>query len=328
MIPNFMHGAGLPLGHMALAIVGEENAEKPGTYRVTTTTGLNPPDAYVLSPDNDGRHGEITKPRPGSPCIVIFTHDGGQCYIIGFPQMPKYNLIEDEEDQEEIPTVGNPKENNASGDKVYKTKGGATLRLLVGGSAFLEGGDGVSIILNPKNNYQTLRCTNQSIIADGYRANRGRREVGTTKPATRVTEEFRNQEGASFDEVRLEHGQVDDTIRRRLTISEVTIVASRETRTVKTRETYLADGSWLGEGPKYAWGGEDEHMVLGDSLVSALTELIDIILGMKVNTAWGPSTPPIPPASIDLNGLKNKLAGNILSTYLFLTKDAASPDDQ
>ena len=76
MIPNFMHGAGLPLGHMALAIVGEENAEKPGTYRVTTTTGLNPPDAYVLSPDNDGRHGEVTKPRPGSPCIVIFTHVG------------------------------------------------------------------------------------------------------------------------------------------------------------------------------------------------------------------------------------------------------------
>src|SRR5690606_5133595 len=244
--------------------LGEENPKHPGTYRFTSSDGFAVPDAHILTPDADQfGNGQNSKPTPGAYAVAVMTHDGAQCFVIGFHHPPRFD-----DDQDDPPDVGNAEENNSSGDKVWRTAGGASFILKRGGAAILEGGPGTGIILNPLNNTMTLRASNYSHIADGYRATRGRQEVGQTKPETRHQEDFLHQVGPTFDRVRIQHGNLDSGARRQLELASVTVIASNENATIRTRETYYSDGSWVGEGPKYQWGGTDanENAVLGKQL--------------------------------------------------------------
>jgi hypothetical protein len=299
-------------------VIGEENPDHPGTYFFQSTNGFSSNDAHILSPDaNPDGAGESTKPHPGSTCVALVSTDGGQVFICGFQRIPKFA------DEDDAPDVGNPDDNAVAGDKVYKTAGGATLILKRGGAVIVEGGAGVSVLLNPANNQMSLRSTNFAHSADGYSAKRGRASIGQTSPEAVHSEMFLHQLGPSHDRFSVEHGDLSGDTRRRLTLASVTVFAGEEVATIVTRESYKSDGSWIGEGPKYQWGGAgaDEPAVLGNQLVEALGTLIDIVKNLKVNTAWGPSTPPIPPTPIDLARLKGELSGKILSTFLFLSKD-------
>ena len=322
MSDNFWKGDGTPQGQILYGCIGEEQADKPGVYRFCSTDGFVVNDAHILSPDVDNEGGgESTKPRPGSPCVALMSTNGAQCFIVGFHRAPTFD-----EDSDDLPSVGNPDDNVSAGDKVYKTSGGATLVLKRGGSLFLEAGPGVSIVCNPQNNRMTLRSANYKVVADGYLATRGRQEIGKTEPETFHREDFLTMAGGPHDRFRVDHGNLPDDARRQLELAEVTVVLSQTTTTVKTRETYFSDGSWVGEGPKYQWGGgdADEPAVLGNQLVEAFETLFGIIKALKVNTAWGPSTPPIPPTPIDIDKLQNELSGKILSTFLLLSKDPVS----
>lgn len=320
MDDGFWHGSTIPSG-IWVGVIGEENPDHPGVYRFDSTDGYSVNDAHLLTPDGDTEGGgEETKPRPGSPCVALVSNNGGQCYITGYSKAPEFD-----EDSDDIPAVGNADENNSAGDKVYKTSGGATLVLKRGGAVYIEGGPGVSFILNPLNNQMSLRAGNFKHTALGYAAVRGRKEPGTTKPETVHTEDFLHQVGADArDRFRIEHGDLESDARRRLSLSEVTIIASQESVTVKTRETYFNDGSWIGEGPKYQWGGADadEPIVLGNALVDVIKKLSSIIKGIKVPTAWGPSGTPLPPTPIDLTSLEGDL-DKILSEFMYVTKTPA-----
>jgi hypothetical protein len=249
------------------------------------------------------------------------TSDGAQCFVVGFSRSP---TVDDESDSP--PMVGSPDDSDISGDKVYKTAGGASFILKRGGAVIIEGGAGVGVIMNPLNNQMSLRSSNFRQNADGYLAKRGRVAPGSTEPATTHEESYLHQVGSTYDRMRIRHGTLDGDARRELELAAVSVVASREIATVKTREIYNSDGSWIGEGPKYQWGGDsaDENAVLGKALVEALSTLIDIIKNLKVNTAWGPSTPPIPPTPIDLEKLKSSLSDKILSTFAFFSKKPPS----
>ena len=322
MNPNFWQGQGTPQGRILYGVVGEENPIHPGTYRYSSTCGIVVNDAHILSPDVDNKGGgENTKPRPGSLAVALMTSNGAQCMIVGFHRAPQFDQQKDE-----IPSVGNPDDNVSAGDKVYRTSGGATLLLKRGGAIVIESGPGVSIRCIPKDARMTLNSSNYKNIADGYSASRGRQEVGGTAPETIHTEDFLHQVGPSYDRLRLQHGNLPQDSRRRLELAAVTVVAGQATVTVKSRETYFSDGSWVGEGPKYQWGGgaANEPAVLGTQLVEAFTTLFGIIKTLKVNTAWGPSTPPLPDTQTKLTQLQSELSGKILSTFMFLSKDPSS----
>jgi len=301
--------------------LGEENSNHPGTYRFNSTCGISVPDAHILSPDADANgRGEATKPRAGAACVALGTNDGKQLFVCGFQALPQFD-----DDTDDPPEVGNPDDNAAPGAKVYRTAGGASMILRRGGAVIFEGGAGTSLLLNPSNNQASLRAANLRKSADGYLASQGRLTPGDTAPQTQHSEQFLDQVGASYDRFRVEHGTLSNGSRRRLTLASVTIAGGQESATIVTRESYKNDGSWVGEGPKYQWGGEsaDEPAVLGQQLVDELSKLIDIINRLQVNTAWGPSTPPLPGIQSELNQLKSSLSGKILSTFLFLSKDPA-----
>jgi len=315
---NFWKGGGQPSGRILFGVVGEQNPNRPGIYRFSSTCGIVVNDAHVLSPDADNSGGgEHTQPRAGSTCVAVMTSNGAQCFIIGFSRSP---TVDDESD--EAPSVGTPADSDTAGDKVYKTAGGATLLLKRGGAVVMEGGPGSSILLNPLNNQMSLRSSNLRQNADGYLAKRGRQKIGSTDPETVHEEAFLHQVGPAYDRIRIRHGNLDANARRTLELASVKIVSSKEVAEIKTRETYFSDGSWVGEGPKYQWGGAgaDEPAVLGLQLVEAFSTLIDIIKELKVGTAWGPSTPPLPPTPIQLEQLKSQLSDKILSTFAFFSK--------
>lgn len=323
MNPGFWHGANLPRGEIHYGRIGEENPKHPGTYRFSSSTGLVVNDAHILSSDADvDGNGENTKPRAGSMGIAIMTTDGAQCFIIGFHHPPKFD-----DNSDDPPQVGNDGDNNSAGDKVTKTSGGATVALKRGGAVLIEGGPGTGIIMNPLNATMTLRASNFSHVIDGYQASRGRTEPGKTNPSTTHREDFLHQVGATFDRFRIRHGDLPSDARRQLELASVTVVGSDERAIAKTRETYYSDGSWVGEGPKYQWGGKgaDQAGVLGNELVDAISSLIDIISQLKVSTIWGPSTPPLPDTITKLNQLKQELSDKILSTFVFLAKNPAKP---
>ena len=302
-------------------VLGEENPKHPGTYRFKSTDGFCPPDAHLLFPDADvDGGGQYSKPKAGSPCVCIVTKNGAQAFIAGFQKPPLF----DEDGESDEPVVGDAEDIATSGDKVWQTKEGAKFILRRAGMVIVEGGPGVSIFMTPVKNQMTLRSTNFTHIVNGYKARRGRVEIGTN-PATTHEEEYWNQVGASYQSIGLRHGALENNARRELTLTEVVVAGGQTAVVTKTRETYYNDGSWVGEGPKYQWGGvgANEPMVLGNQLVAAFNTLVDIVKSLKVNTAWGPSTPPIPPTPIDLQKLKNELSGKILSTFLFLSKNPA-----
>ena len=318
---KFWAGRGVPAGAILFGRLGEEHPNHPGTYRFSSSDGFVVNDAHILSPDVDtDGGGENTRPRPGSYCIAVMTTNGAQCCIIGFLRLPTVD-----EETDDPPSVGNPDDNQSAGDKVYRTAGEATLILKRGGAVIIEGGAGTGVILNPLNNTMTLRATNFGHIADGYSAARGRKVVGKTDPATVHDETFLHQVGPSADRFTVRHGALEDGVRRELELAAVATVAGAETVTVKTRETYNRDGEWVGSGPKYQWGGAgaNEPAVLGLALVEVFGRLFDIIKALKVNTAWGPSTPPLPPTPIDLEKLRSELSDKILSTFAFFSKDPA-----
>jgi len=316
----FWKGAGLPLGQILFGVIGEENTKpgREGTYRFSSSCGIVVQDAHVLSPDADIKGGgEHTKPRAGSTSVAVMTTNGAQCFIIGFSRSPTVD-----EESDDPPSVGAPEDSDTSGDKTYKTAGGASFILKRGGAVIIEGGAGTGVILNPLNNQMSLRSSNFRQNADGYLSKRGRVSPGATDAPTTHEETFLHQVGSTYDRFRIRHGTIDGEARRQLELAAVKVVSSSEISTIKTRETYNSDGSWTGEGPKYQWGGDsaDEPAVLGNALVTAISKLIDIITQLKVGTAWGPSTPPLPPTPVDLAKLKAELSDKILSTFAFFSK--------
>ena len=319
---QFWKGAGVPRGQILFGVIGEENAKRPGVYRFSSTCGIVVNDAHVLSADADPRGGgDHARPRSGSTCVAVMTTNGAQCFIIGFSRSPQ---VDDESD--DPPAVGTPDDSDTAGDKVYKTSGGASLLLKRGGAIVLEGGPGSGFILNPLNNQMSMRAANFRQNAEGYLAKRGRQKPGSTDPETTHEEAFLHQVGPSYDRVKITHGNLDSDARRKLELAAVKIISSKEVLEIKTRETYFSDGSWVGEGPKYQWGGASatEPAVLGNALVEAFSKLIDIITQLKVGTAWGPSTPPLPPTPVDLAQLKAELSDKILSTFAFFSKNPPS----
>lgn len=272
----------------------------------------------IATPDADiNGNGNHSKPESGSLCVAVLTTKEAACFILGFHRPPSFD-----ETRDDPPTLGDVDGAEIANDKVWRTPGGASFTLKRGGAAVLEGGPGTSILLNPINNTMSLRSSNLNQSADGYRSNRGRQEPGTTKSATVHREEFLHQVGPQSDRVRLSHGSLASDARRQLELAAVTTIASKQTAIIKTRETYYSDGSWIGEGPKYQFGGKgaDENMVLGQQLVAEFGKLIDILKSLKVNTAWGPSTPPLPDTLTKLTQLKNEFSEKVLSKYLFITK--------
>jgi hypothetical protein len=182
------------------------------------------------------------------------------------------------------------------------------------------------LILNPINNQVSMRSTNFLHSADGYLAERGRIDPGSVKPGTISEESYLSQVGPSYDRVTVKNGTVDEAARRQMEIASINIVAGQEVAAVKTRETHYADGSWVGEGPKYQWGeGADEPAVLGRQLVDVMGQLIDIVKGLQVNTAWGPSGPVLPNIVANLESLKSQLSDKILSTFAYFSKNPSTP---
>lgn len=306
-----------------MGTLGPENPTKPGTYRFNATDGTAPSDAMILSPDGDNEgNGSDFRPRVGSACVAVMPTSMGACFIIGFWKPP---LSNDESD--EIPTVGNAEENRIGGDKSWKTAGGAVFALKHGGSVIIEGGPGTGIILNPLNNTISVRCRNLQEIADGYQANRGRKNPGKTSPETLATVDHHDRVGASSTRVREQTGDLPKKARREFTLSSIMQTKIGRTGTIRIKETYYDDGSWISEGPKYQWGGKDakEPMVLGLELSAVLKSIMKIISNIRVPTAWGPSGKPLPPTPIELSQLSSELDGKILSTYMFHTKKPAEP---
>lgn len=318
----FWNGNSVPRNRILFGVLGTENEDKPGTYRFSSNDGYVVPDAHLLAPDADvAGGGDIARPRPGSVCIALTTDDGGGCYITGYVRPPEFD-----EESDDDPVVGNPDDTATAGDKIYKTTGGALISLKRGGAVIIEGGVGTGIIMNPVNNHMLTRSANFTESRDGYRAVRGRQNIGGTSPYTRTQEDHQHQVGPSYDRVRIQHGSFTGDARRQLSIASVTTTGTETVGVIRTRETYYSDGSWVGEGPKYQWGGSgaSEPAVLGNELVDAINELIDIIKELKVNTFAGPSTPPLPDTQAKLTALSNELSGKILSSYLFFSKDPAT----
>jgi hypothetical protein len=315
---NWWHGDGQPNGEIMYGSVGAECPGCPGLYRFTSSCGRDLP-AHILSPDVDNLDGgESSKPRPGSAAVAVMSTNGSECFVVGFQRLPKYP----DDDTDETPMVGSAEFNDSPGDRSYRTAGGARMLLRSGGAVILEGGQVSSICLNPKNNTMTLRSTNMNAVADGYRLFRGRQNIGETKPEVVHEEEFLSQVGPSFDRFTVRHGNLDGGGRRELSLSSITVIAGQETGSLLTRETYNDEGHWLGEGKRYQWGADaKEPIVLGNALVTAMNKLMDIIGKLTVNTAWGPSTPPLPATTAALEQLKGELGSNILSKYLFSTQD-------
>jgi len=309
-------------GRILYGTIGEERDGFPGVYDFTSTDGIVKTQVICLTPDasRDG-FGEFTKPHPGTPCIVIESDDGGQGFAVGFHAMPKFD-----DENEDTPQFEVPAENFTAGDKVLRTKGGARLIMKRGGLASLEGGPGAVVQLNPTNNLVTINGSNNAVSMDGYKAVRGRRNVGTTEVATRHEEKFDSAVGPSFDRVRETRGKVGSgDARREVTVESVTVAGGRESALASFRETVNADGSWESKGPSYAWGGGDEAMVLGNQLVDAIGQLIDIIKTLQHTTAVGPTSPPLPPFIAQLDQLKLQLSDMILSTFMKLSKNPEAP---
>lgn len=322
MNDGFWKGDGVPRGRVFLGCIGEENPRAPGTYTFCSTDGFTFNDAHVLSPDADIEGGgEFTKPRPGSICVAVTSNDGGQAFVIGFQRTPVFD-----EEGDEAPFVSEADDNNVGGDKVYQTAGGARMILKRGGAVSIEAGPSVSILMNRVSNRFSVRSSNLSVIADGHEALRGRQQPGSTDPATFHRERFSHQLGNSFDRVQISHGSVEGDRRRELRVDGITVVSGSETAVTKYREYIDSSGNWVGEGPTYRWGGSgaSEPIVLGLQLVAAINEILDIIQNLQVTTAVGPSTIPIAPTPINIQALRQKLEDQILSTYLFATKQPAT----
>jgi hypothetical protein len=178
-------------------------------------------------------------------------------------------------------------------------------------------------------NTVSTRAQNVNEQADGYRRARGRIQVGKTAPETLAVDEYFDQVGPSATRIRVRHGRLDGHGRRELTISKVTYAGGSVSGQIQLRETYNDDGSWVGEGQKYQFGGKgaDQKALLGNVVVGLLKDLIDILKNLKVNTAWGPSAVPVADTIAKLTKLQSDYldSGKVFSDYIFLSKQPATP---
>ena len=336
LVTGMWKGARITVDKVYVGVLGEENSKRPGLYRFqgygsAPNDCIAIDDAMLLTPDGDiDGNGLHSKPAAGSPCLAI-TAAGGSAWILGFFRPP---VVDSESDKP--PTLGDAGDasgplNYVAGDKLMRTSGGAQILWKRGGSLIAQGGDGVQIQWLKDTNTLSQLAQNMNAMADGYKAVRGRVKVGKTDPETVSIEEFCDKTGSAATRVRVSQGHVTADVRRQLTISSITIAGGTTTGTINVRETYYDSGNWVAEGPKYQWGGTgaDENAVLGKTLKAMLKDLIGIIKGLQVNTAWGPSAPPIQSTIVALNKLAadylDTNGGKILSDYIFLTKKAAAP---
>jgi hypothetical protein len=327
-------GGKLPSDKILVGVLGPESSARPGLYGFRGYgSGPNEcyevQDAVVLTPDASlSGAGSHFKPVEGAPCVAL-VGPGGSVWIVGFHLPPRFDQTGDAP-----PAIGDAQDaagplNNVAGDKVLRSEGDAALLLKRGGSAVVQGGPGATTMWLKETNSVSTRAQNLYDQADGYRAARGRVEVGKTAPETIAVEECFDQVGPSATRVRVRQGRLDSSARRELTVSQVTYAGGAVTGPTTLRETYHKDGSWVGEGQKYQFGGTgaDENALLGNVVTSLFKELIDILKSLKVNTAWGPSAVPVADAIARLEQLQaNYLdSGKIVSEYVFLSKKPASP---
>ena len=313
---SLFHG-GIPANRVYVGVLRKET--QPGLYHfegIGTDGPICVDDAHLLCPDS-GMDGGGSHARPKDPSTAVAVSGrGGAIFIVGFNRPATWS-----EQSDDAPTVGVVEDNNAPGDKSFSTKHGARLLLKEGGAVVIEAGPGTSITLNPINNQCSMLSANMASAADGYLSSHGRVTPGSTDPETTHIEDMYDQVGTSYSRVRLRHGTISDSTRRELTVADVTEIGTNRTGVLKTRETYDKDGSWVGEGPKYQWGaGAAEPQVLGNQLVELFKDLFSTLKTLTVNTAWGPSGPPMPTFTVKLDQLEQQLSGKILSTYLFLSK--------
>ncbi len=327
-------GGRLPCDKVLVGVLGQENPARPGLYGFKGYgSGPNEcyevTDAIVLTADASlSGSGSHFKPTEGSPCVAL-VGPGGSVWIVGFHLPPKFDQAGGQ-----APTIGDAGDsagplNNVAGDKVLRSDGDAALILKRGGSSVVQGGPGATTSWLKETNTISSRAQNVREQADGFQRSRGRIQIGKLAPETIAIDDHFDQVGPSSTRVRVRHGRVDANVRREITVSKVTYSGGALSGTIALRETYNDDGSWVGEGQKYQFGGKqaDEKALLGNVVTSLLKELIDILKNLKVNTAWGPSAPPVADALAKLTELQaNYLdSGKITSDYIFLSKTPASP---
>ena len=322
-IDSLWHGLPRAVNQVYVGLLRHET--KPGLYHfdgIGMNGAIAVDDVQLLHPDADLEGTGIqSSPSNPSACVVV-GGPGGAFFAIGFTRAPSFD---DESDTP--PELGHTEANAVAGDKSFTTTGGASLLLKAGGGTVLESGGSASLLLNKLNGQYSLVSSNMAETADGYVAGFGRVTPGATDPETRAVVEYRDQTGPSYMRVRIKHGTMDGNAKREITVSSMTETPASKTGVIKLRETYYDDGSWIGEGSKYQWGGSsaDEPAVLGNKLVDAFKSLFSALKQLTVNTAWGPSGPPLPSFTTQLDQIQHELSSKILSTYLFLTKDPASP---
>lgn len=326
-------GAGIPRDKVLVGVLGPESSTRPGTYGFSGYgSGPNEcyqvADAIVLTPDGSlSGSGSHFKPAEGSLCVAL-AGPGGSVWIVGFHLPPRFD-----QSGQVAPVIGDAGDqagplNNVAGDKVLRTDGDAALLLKRGGSAMVQGGPGAMTNWLKQTNTVSTRAQNVSEQADGARRVRGRIKLGKTDPETRAVDQFFDQVGPSATRVQLRHGHLEGSARRELTVSEVSYAGGSVKGTVKLRETYNDDGSWVGEGQKYQFGKDaDENALLGNVVASLLKDLIDILKNLKVNTAWGPSATPVADTIAKLTKLQADYIdnGKIKSDYVFFKKRAGNP---
>lgn len=326
-------GGGVPRDKILVGVLGPESSTRPGTYGfVGYGSGPNEcyqvADAIILTPDGAlSGSGTYVKPSEGSLCVAL-AGPGGSIWIVGFYLPPRFD-----QSGQNAPVIGDAGDdtgplNNVAGDKLLRTDGGAALLLKRGGSAMVQGGPGATTTWLKLTNTVSTRAQNVSEQVDGARRLRGRIQIGKTAPETLAVDQFYDQVGPSSTRVQLKHGHVDDSVRRELTVSQVTYAGGQTTGTVKLRESHRSDGSWVGEGQKYQFGkNADENALLGNVVASLLKDLIGILKELKVNTAWGPSAVPVADTVAKLTKLQADYIdnGKIKSDYIFFSKSAGNP---
>ena len=327
-------GRGVPCDKVLVGVLGPENSARPGLYGFRgygsgTNECYEVNDAVLLTPDGSlSGSGSHFKPVEGSPCVAL-VGPGGSFWIVGFHLPPRFDQA-----GEQPPTIGDAEDaagqlNNVAGDKVLRSDGGAAVILKRGGSAVVQGGTGATTTWLKETNTVSTRSQNLNEQADGYRRARGRIQIGKTAPETIAVDEFFDQVGPSATRIRIRHGRLDPNGRRELTISKVTYAGGSVTGQIQLRETYNDDGSWVGEGQKYQFGGTNanENALLGNVVTSLLKDLIDILKNLKVNTAWGPSAVPVADTITKLTKLQSDYvdSGKIVSDYIFFSKKPATP---
>lgn len=327
-------GGRLLADKVLVGVLGAENPTRPGLYGFKGF-GSQPSECYevndaiVLTPDGAlSGSGAHCKPIEGAPCVAL-VGPGGSVWIAGFHLPPKFD-----QEGESAPSVGDAEDsagplNHVAGDKVLRSDGDAALLLKRGGSAMVQGGPGVTTAWLKETNTVSTRAQNLNEQADGCRRARGRIKVGKTDPETLAVDEYVDQVGSKATRVSVRHGHLDADGRRELTIAKITYAGGAVTGPIKLKETYYDDGSWVGQGQKYQFGGKnaDQKALLGGVVGDLLKDLIDILKNLKVNTAWGPSAVPVADTIAKLEKLKADYidSGKIVSDYIFLSKKPSNP---